>query len=104
MADTSLAYYSQFLNSFAESRRLFPFSFEKTTRCMASAVRVRCCSPVFSGQAIGMGSLAFSVTQEIQGSGSVVGTNPVHASVPHWAGTPFPGARWRVGRLFKQHF
>ena len=104
MADTSLAYYSQFLNSFAGSRRLFPFSFEKTTRCMASAVRVRCCWPVFSGHAIGKGSPAFRVSQEIQRPGSVVGTNPVHALAPHWVGIPFPGARWRFGHFFKQHF
>jgi hypothetical protein len=99
MADISLTDYSIFLNHFAESRKLFLL--KKTTRCIALVMHWRCCLPVSSGQAIGMGVSAFRVCGT-QKTGYFSGTKPVHAPVPHWAGNPLPGAGWRFGHPFKQ--
>ena len=101
LADMSLTDYSNFLNHFAESRKLFLL--KKTTRCIALVMHWRCCLPVSSGQAIGMGVPAFRVKCGTQKTGYFSGTKPVHAPVSHWAGNPLLDAGWRFGHHFEQH-
>lgn len=84
MADISLTHYLRFLNHFAESRELIPF--EKTPKSIASAMLLRCCLPVFSGPAIGIGFPAFSMKCGTQKTRYFSWIKPVHAPVSHWAG------------------
>jgi hypothetical protein len=100
MADISLTYYSQFLNHFAESRKLFPF--EETSGCMASTMHLCYCLPVFLGQGI-RDRLRFQ--SEVWDSENRIfqldKTSPCAST--HWAGRPLPGAGWRFGRYLKQY-